>query len=269
MNPFNQIQIHTKDIQFYQNSNKIALIIEPRLNDLLYKTINNFAHFMNPLGWNFCVVSAAQNEKQLKSVYPNILFFPINSELIFERNGEYNISIDSYNKILMSIAFWGNLKRFAKHVCIFQTDCFMFKMFDEGTYLDNFDFAGANWYGKHALLSGENEKTGINGGFSLRNVEAMLDCLQHITWKQIELVRQNDCTNDLKFFQQLDTRNEDVFFTFACDLLHIPVLPCGMRSALAIECDCDENTCVIHGYNKCRHNPEIYRRMLLKNGFCC
>ena len=45
------------DVKHNRGSDKLAIIIDPRYDDLMEAVIENFMYLMNPLGWNLLVVS--------------------------------------------------------------------------------------------------------------------------------------------------------------------------------------------------------------------
>jgi hypothetical protein len=109
-------------ILFHENSNKVAIIVDPRFDDLMECVVRNFMHFMNPCGWNLMIVSYFGHEKKIKEKFPNCLFQKIkNEDIYFDKEENPNISINTYNKMFMSSSFWESIP-FEK-VAIFQKDC--------------------------------------------------------------------------------------------------------------------------------------------------
>lgn len=241
----------------YENSPYLAIIIDPRYDELMLAVIRNFMYFLNPRGWNFLVVTHEMHQPRVNAELPGVGFMSLPAGLL-EDGHKPNMSIDSYNKILMDREFWTSLP--AEHVLVFQTDCIMFRMFDESLLYD-YDYVGANWYSPHdmALVEG-----GVNGGCSLRSRQAMIDCLKYVTWDLIEQVRENMLKKhkihgrSKKFMKYY----EDVFFTSACELLHKRMPPIGQRSLFAIEADFDLRTCCYHGWNKNYHTAEQTQALL-------
>jgi hypothetical protein len=79
----------------------------------------------------------------------------------------------------------------------------------------------------------------------------MLDCLQKVSWALIE-----------KYYPIMKSRNEDLFFTFACHLLTKPVPKKEDRSAFAIEHEDTTNTCFYHGWHKGYQSEEQARLLM-------
>lgn len=203
------------DIVWHPNSEKVAVIMDPRYDDLMTGVIRNFMRHLNPHGWNLVVIT--NNIHQID--IPGVMVVPISEKRIYyDEAGEPNITIDTYNGILMSREFWEFIP--GEHILIFQKDCYMYKMFDESIYL-NYAFCGANcvWFTE------DNTKQGIaiNGGCSLRKKSEMLDCLEKISWETI-----------INMFSP-KTYNEDIFFTFACYLLRKSIPEIDDRCKFAVE----------------------------------
>jgi hypothetical protein len=232
------------NIVWHPNSEKVAVIMDPRYDKLMVGVIKNFMQHLNPCGWNLVIIT---HEK-----YANLLEFQgcklihINEKRIHYKNGEPNIDIDTYNGILMSKEFWDFVP--GEHILVFQKDCYMYKMFDEPLYL-TYAFCGANciW------LSEDNTTYGlaINGGCSLRKKSEMLDCLQKVSWANID-----------KHFPKMKLRNEDLFFSFACKLLG-KLLPKKEETHLfAVENEAAINPCFYHGWNKGYQTEEEAKRLI-------
>lgn len=240
-------------IIFNENSNKLAVIIDPRFDDTMEAVIRNFMYFMNPQGWNLKIISWSGYEEIICSKFPNTLFQSIDdSDIFMDRNNIPNIQINTYNQMLTDKIFWETMP--AKHIAIFQKDCIMFRMFSD--YFYNFyEFSGANYYNKSdvSLFYG-----GINGGFSLRNRDTMIRCIEKVSWTNIQDYRQRNMT----FFGEstehaiVANPHEDVFFTHACEILRCQVPDKLHRTMLAIEADINHNTCVFHGWQHPYHDLE-------------
>lgn len=229
----------------HDSTNKFAVIVDPRYDDLMLAVIRNFMFFLNPHGWNLLIVSHPNHLDRIKNDIPGAAFMGIPSNYL-EDGHKPNMSIASYNAIFMDKSFWESMP--AEHLLIFQTDCIMLRPLDERNYLA-YDYAGANWYSPSdaSFIIG-----GINGGCSLRSKQAMIDCLRFVSWDLIAQVRANMIKkNHLQGrHAQVHKYNEDVFFTAACEILHKNVLPLAERSTFAIEADYDTQTCFYHGWNK-------------------
>jgi hypothetical protein len=80
-------------------------------------------------------------------------------------------NVIDYNNIMLDLSFWKTLSSFSK-VLIFQTDTMMYRYGIEQFY--SYDYVGAPWPKELncASLVG-------NGGFSLRTISAIIDCLSN------------------------------------------------------------------------------------------
>ena len=281
----------------HPNSDKLAIIIDPRFDPLMEGVINNFMYFMNPLGWNLLIISYSGYAKQIKNIFPFATVKSIDDKFINLKDNIPNISIDTYNLILLDVNFWKSIisrkggvedgtetrnsgndegvervcrkgevedeNEVYKTVCIFQKDCIMYKMFPE--YFINYDFSGANYYKKEhcGFIYG-----GINGGFSIRNCNAMIECLEKIDWEKIVEYRKEmllKYINEPFITPSLDTKNEDVFFTIACEMLHKEVPDKIHRTFLSIEADLNYDTCVYHGWHHNYHDVDKAIQILKKS----
>lgn len=241
----------------HADSQKLAVIVDPRYDDLMLSVIKNFAFYLNHYGWNFLVVSHASHRDRVRADLPGIAFMPIDSAFL-EDGHKPNMSIASYNNIMMDTQFWSALP--AEHILIFQTDCYMYKMFNEIAYLP-YDYVGANWFNP---LDTSFREGGVNGGCSLRRRSAMLECLTYVSWEMLECVRQNQIIKYgiHGYRATFGKKNEDVFYTSACEILHKKMVAIEKRPKFAVECEFDEDTCFYHGWNKNYHTEEQTRMML-------
>jgi len=254
------------DVRHNRGSDKLAIIIDPRYDPLMEAVIENFMYLMNPYGWNLLIVSWKGHRNAITKRFPNCFFSVIDNDNIYiNEKGEPNITIDSYNSILMDIEFWNSLP--ADNICIFQKDCIMFKMFPE--YFTHYDFCGASWHMKDVSLFNE----GINGGFSLRKRNTMIECLEKITYDIIEEYRRDARDNksvifkgvNREFLQYTLKKNEDVFFTYACEILHKMLPDVIHRSLFAIEAIYNPDTCVYHGWHYNYHTVEMAQLLLQRS----
>ena len=245
-----------KDEIFIRHANyqKVAIIVEPRFDDITKYVIYNFMHFLNPLGWNLLIISYSGYHSIIQKQYPFAFVYNIGDcHIFFDSSNNPNITIDSYNMIFMDPDLWRNIP--GKTALIFQRDCIMFRPFPE--YFLFYDYAGSNYLDNLAPLYG-----GINGGFSLRKREVMLECLEKINWEKIEEYRSSREYSKSRD-SPLSNKNEDVFFTHACEILCKTVPDIYCRTFLCIENDFNSQTSVHHGWNK--GYTSIYNLLLLLN----
>ena len=224
----------------YGNATMYAMIIEPRFDDVTEHVIYNFMHFLNPLGWNLIIISYSGNHQMIQEKYPHAFVCDIGDKHIyFDDSGSPNISIDSYNTILLDVEMWRQLP--GETIIVFQRDCIMFREFPKHFTL--YDYAGANFYEiNQSPLFG-----GMNGGFSIRKREAMIECLERVSWDDIFQYRTKMASSSEN--EHL-LKNEDVFFTHACEILRKVVPDMYSRTFLCLETDFNPDASVIHGWNK-------------------
>jgi len=247
-------------INYDPESEKVAVIIDPRYDDIMKAVIYNFMYFLNSRGWNLMIISYEGHEKTIKKDFPRCLFKRIEPSLIYFKENEPNITIESYNKILLSTEFWRSIP--FNIIMIFQKDCIMFKEIPE--HFLEYDFSGANWYNPQNITFFH---YGINGGFSIRKKRAMIDCLEKVSKeilleyrkKMLEIFPKdplnlspslspyllpNEINEDTP--PELDT--EDIYFSWACEYLRLKIPDPIHRTFLSIEADMNTETCVFHGW---------------------
>jgi len=225
----------------HPDNKKAAVIVEPRFDQTTEQVLYNFMHFLNPLGFNLVIISYSGYHQMIEQKYPYAYVFDIDDgHIVLDANRTPNITIESYNMIMMNPLLWSNLP--CETAVIFQRDCIMFREFSEHFLM--YDYAGSNYLSELSPLFG-----GINGGFSIRKCATMLECLEKVTWEEID-----DYRKTRKHSKYGDTpltrRNEDIFFTHACEILCKTVPDIYTRTFLCIENDFNPNAAVHHGWNK-------------------
>jgi hypothetical protein len=271
--------IKENPIKYYSSSKKVAVIVDPRFDEIMEAVIRNFMFFMNPLEWNLMILSYSEYEKKIKEKFPNCIFYALDNRfIIFDKENIPNISIYYYNQIFLSNDFWNIVP--GEHVCVFQKDCIMYKMFEEYFY-QMYDFAGANYH----VLGQSFHNGGINGGFSLRKKSVMQECIKMITKEKINEYKANKknemikWTNDVnhpyikdneKLYAPISVNpeenfNEDIFFTYSCEMLLKQIPDKIHRAFLAIECDLSVIAAVYHGWTKGYHDVAFAVEKLLNS----
>ena len=71
----------TQEIRFYEDSDKVAIIVDPRYDALMEAAIRQHMFFLNPDGWNLMVVSHASYAEKIRADFPNCIFAEINQSL--------------------------------------------------------------------------------------------------------------------------------------------------------------------------------------------
>lgn len=228
---------------------RAAVILEPRLHELLYHVIRNVMYRAGSR-WNMHVFTAAENIGALQEHFRGCRFrvTPL---------GKNNITREEYSALLMSEQFWDMIPE--ENVLVFQTDCMLFrsgidKWIDDPEH--GFDYVGANYYNpSHATaITG-----GIQGGLSLRKKSAMIDCIKKITPDDVHRYRGQHGLKPLLGFM-----HEDVFFTHACEILNRRVPGIEKRREFSIEADYHPKALGHHGLN-CRYLTADQQRELVSD----
>jgi hypothetical protein len=248
----------TQDIKFYEDSDKIAIIVDPRYDDLMEAAIRQHMFFLNPRGWNLMIVSHSSYSEKIRADFPNCIFAEIDESLIYYKDNKPNITIDGYNRTFLSPYFWLAIP--SEHIFVFQKDCFMYKMFDP--HFLEYDFVGA----RSVLFVTEDnhQHLVVNGGLSLRKKTAMLGSLRDVSFNQIynnlyKIIELNKMK--ISNPHKLGKKNEDIFFTYACkNIPHNDILP-----MFSVEAEYYEDTAGYHGWNKSYHTVEQVLEILSTN----
>lgn len=188
-------ELYSKQCAFAPNSNKMAIIIEPRRNPLFEYVVRNAAFYLDNK-WMLRVYHGTENadfvREKLQSCH-NVKYVNLGVE---------NVSIEGLNRILMSIGFWKKID--TENVLIFQTDSLLLRKGIDA-FLD-YDFVGAPWHQENEVYKYTDLKLRVgNGGLSLRRTASMLEALQKCDRKSWRKSRQKE--------------NEDFFYARCLDIL--------------------------------------------------
>ena len=160
-------KVCTNKIKIPKNSDKVAVIIEPRKHPLLKYVIYNFMYFLANKGWSLHIFCGTDNVEFVSDItkefngYIHLTILPYS-----------NLNEQMYNVLLTNSGFYKRIWMEPKHILIFQTDCLLFS-----TELEEFlkwDMIGAAW--QHSPFRG------CNGGLSLRNRESMIRVCENNPW---------------------------------------------------------------------------------------
>jgi hypothetical protein len=250
----------------HKNSDKIAVIVDPRFNPLIEGVIRNFMHFLHPQHWNLLIYGHPKNEYQIKEKFPNSMYLPIKEELImYDHEENPHLSLENYNKLFLSKEFWESIP--AENILVFQADCIMFRYFNP--IFTEYDYVGANYYCPSDVspIYG-----GANGGFSFRKKSAMIECIEKVNWEIIQEYRTQfyeiyEKVHHIKLNLPPMLKAEDVFFTHACEILQKRVPDKLFRSFFSIESDYNMEASVYHGWNKNYLPQEAIIAILQKSEF--
>ena len=231
-------------IKYNKDSNKCAVIIEPRKHELLEAVCRNVMYFL-PSDWNLVV--CANDAEYIADILKGIDYAFIHLKYT-------NLIPEEHSALMMYEKFWDLIP--GEHVLIFQTDSYLckpltneylesilkypyiggiyqFHKVNEKDIYEHLDknklefrqkpkFLGgnvSNIYKKELELCNTiNYNFSINGGFSLRSKKAMLDCIKSISKDNIIEARKKvglDCS----YFELKDIIGEDTFYHNALDIL--------------------------------------------------
>lgn len=150
------------NIQSINNSNKIAVIVEPRKHKHLSAVLKNVAYYLGK-GWSMQIFHGNKNLNYIKKIIGN------NTNIILTNLEVDNLTINKYNKLLKSVSFWKKIK--ADKILIFQTDALLRKN-NINDFL-KFDYIGGPWPTYNRAYKITKSYIG-NGGLSLRTRNVMI-----------------------------------------------------------------------------------------------
>jgi hypothetical protein len=212
------------------SNHKVAIIIEPRKYPWLEAVVRNVMYYLGE-EWNLEIVTSEDHKEWVSALFPGCSYRI--STIPFD-----NINQSIYNAFLLHSWFWMRLRE--EHVLVFQSDCIMFRR-GVDAYLE-YDYVGANYFNPLHVAP---RTGGIQGGFSLRRRSTMIECLQKITWDDIHKYRKAHGMKRL-----CEPLHEDIFFTYACEILQKRVVPISERKAFSIEAEYYERPIAHHGTTK-------------------
>ncbi len=143
------------------NTDKFAVIIEPRPHPDLEYVLRNVMYFLGP-EWGLLIVAGPGNKEFLTQLFQGwgeVTILWLNQE---------NLSREEFRNLRKSAPYWRGLK--GKQLVCFETDSIMCKSGIDA-FLD-YDYIGAPW--AKAYAPSDVVRVG-NGGFSLRSKQAMID----------------------------------------------------------------------------------------------
>lgn len=225
------------------NSDRVAVIVEPRRHPYLRAVIRNHAAMLGP-SWRVRLYTSAANAEWARAS----VGLGDRLELRVLPVGIDNLDHITYSQLLTSEAFWTELAADgAEHVLIFQADTVLFRPWTEeteGRWLAEYDYIGANYFNPAEVAW--YPVGGIQGGLSLRRVSAMLRCVREVGWADIRRERvwcRLPPIADQRMF-------EDIYFTHAIAMLGLRWPKKEIRKMFSIEAEYYERPFGHHGWNK-------------------
>lgn len=178
-----------------QNSNNIIIIVDNRENEL--SLISAKSALMNTEGkWHLLVVTSKQAQNYYQTNLPHCI---VQTHPLMEKR----FDIDIYNDILEDINLWYSLKDSGyEKALIIQDDGIIIRKGIE-RFLE-YDYVGAPWADiPDNKYIKENLTTNLvgNGGFSLRNIQTMIEICEKYGDNKLEC-----------FYNNMNRIPEDVFF---------------------------------------------------------
>ncbi len=160
--------------QHKDNCKNLMLIFETRLSLSLVLVIKNALYKM--ANFNLMVISTKNTIDFLEKIFGKL---PYKIEI-----NKQKINLVEYSKILLDQNIWKKIKE--ERILIFQSDSIVLRNIEE------LEFPNLSMLGPVCVHLDDNEKFVMNGGFSLRNKDLMLEL----------------CTN-----KPITSKVEDIFFT--------------------------------------------------------
>lgn len=195
-------------------NDKLALIIDSRIDNRIEHVLVNFVHKLAPYGWSFMFIHFDKNADFIRTIcnkFKNIQLKHLNGDLD---------SIDKYNKLLTSADFWRQLP--SEHILIFQMDTMMCNG-NIDKFLE-YDYVGApwpldlvkSWNIKHFEKKTSEGVTG-NGGLSLRYRNEMIRvCENYVCLTNEDVFFSEHCKYVCPFEKALEFSSESMLNRNAC-----------------------------------------------------
>ncbi len=175
--------------EFPKDSSNGLVIVETRKDKRFEIVLKNIAYYVP--NWKLHIFHSDDNKEFIENILgkqcENVVFHKL--AIAINSNQDYNF-------VLKDKGFWKKLQEHQR-VLIFQTDSLMFR-FGIEQFL-TYDYVGAVWpWWKKRFNTVD--KMGGNGGFSLRNVNKMIEIIEKHSETSID--------------DMPDYQNEDVFFSY-------------------------------------------------------
>jgi hypothetical protein len=171
-------------LEYFNNHKYTAVIVEPREHKALELVLQNFLENLSD-NWYIIIMHGNKNINYLNNIIDN-KFSKYKYRIILVNLNVDNLSIDEYNKLLVSEEFYKNIP--TEIFLIFQTDSIICENNKELIYKYlKYDYVGAPW-------AHHNNNVG-NGGLSLRK-------------KSYSIKKIKEC--------EYDGIAEDLYFTSNC-----------------------------------------------------
>jgi len=204
-----------------------AVIVEPRRHPALRAVVANH-RAMLPASWPIRLWTSESNVTYALAELRGIAG-PLEVRALAA--GVADLTQLSYSELLTDPAFWESQKE--AWVLIFQADCVMFRPLAgaELARWQRYDYVGANYFNAAEVAPGG--FGGVQGGFSLRRREAMLDCLARVRWDDVDAWRRSFGAPPIAESR----RFEDIYYTHACAIVGAAMPAPSERGEFSVEAE--------------------------------
>ena len=233
-----------KKTTFNKKSKYCAVCIENRFLPIMYIIVNQLKRFLNE---DWCIILFVS-----KDVYDKYVEIFINSNIKIHIIEEDIYDVITYNKYLLTNKLWNRLNKYER-VLIFQSDTMIYRYGIE--HFLEYDYVGAPWPSNLNITP----RVG-NGGFSLRNPLACIECIK----RKNEVIIPNyaQYEDNLKL---LDGEHpEDIFFSQAMHTLGYKIPDPYISQFFSIE-TCEFNKKTIGSHKLDVFNNALSNTLYLKS----
>lgn len=238
-----------------KTNDRCAVIVEPRRHPFLEPVIRNVMHFLST-GWNLRVYCGTENESWLRDKLRDW-------DVRYINMGVKNLNADLHNKMLARRSFWQGIEE--EKVLVFQTDSFMLRSGIERFF--DYDYIGAFTLNPYEQAPLDPQTTGLtlgmfNGGFSLRNRSAMIECIENVGLKEIDAFRKGRGRDTLPTVKLFGTIAEDIFFVTACSILGKKLPTKETACEFSTEALYNKTSLGLHGLDKTFFDFRLMQEMI-------
>ena len=164
-----------------------AVIVEPRKHKALSLVLNNFLENLSD-EWNVIIMHGNKNISYVQNIIQKDLTKYTDRIQMINLNVD-NLTINDYNQLLTSEKFYEYIP--TEIFLIFQTDTIICE--NQKTLINDYlqyDYVGAPWISNSNLK--DTDKTGGNGGLSLRKKSIILNIIENISSEDKVLYPNHD-----------------------------------------------------------------------------
>lgn len=188
-NPYNDFEI-----EFNESGKIVICLIEYRMLDRIHYVLNALLNVYSPEEIGLTIVCGSSNYEY---IYEIVKYWK-NVNIINTKHE--NLNRGTYSALLKMPTFWEKFKNWS-HILIYQTDALIMRKIDD-FYFD-YDYIGAPWKNHDKKWA---KYYGGNGGFSLRNVNKMIECCEPFrNIKHKDICQRNEdgyfCNINMKYPQ--------------------------------------------------------------------